>query len=222
MFSVVLTVRLAPGLFNSLYDAMIPATKGSGNSCRPAPPILSAYWCVNDAFSWGSGRARGGTKGRYMDFAGRYGVAAGRQAVWEALNDAAILGACIPGCQRIEWVGEDALVAEIGVNLGIVRPVFTGDLTLSNVDPARSYTLTGSGRGGVFGHAQAAADITLEDDAGGTLLAFHAHGGASGRLMKLGRSLIGNSAQRVIDGFFIRFGEAMGASVTPLPLAQDA
>ena len=34
--------------------------------------------------------------------------------------------------------------------------------------------------------------------------------------MRLGKAIIGNSAQKVIDGFFERFGEAMGAKVTPL------
>ena len=37
--------------------------------------------------------------------------------------------------------------------------------------------------------------------------------------MKLGKALIGYSAQKVIDGFFARFGDAMGAQVTPLPVA---
>jgi hypothetical protein len=36
--------------------------------------------------------------------------------------------------------------------------------------------------------------------------------------MRLGKAIIGNSAQKVIDGFFERFGTAMGAEVTPLPL----
>ena len=34
--------------------------------------------------------------------------------------------------------------------------------------------------------------------------------------MKLGKSLIGKSAQKVIDGFFTRFGEAMGVEIKPL------
>ena len=34
--------------------------------------------------------------------------------------------------------------------------------------------------------------------------------------MKLGKAIVGNSAQKVIDGFFERFGEAMGARVVPL------
>jgi len=155
-----------------------------------------------------------------MDFGGRYLVHAPREAVWAALNDTAVLGAAIPGCQRIIWVGDGALELEIRVNLGLMKPVFTGDLTLSNVVPARRYTLSGRGRGGILGLAEGGADIILADDPAGTLLQFVAHGGASGQIMKLGQALIGNSAQRVIDGFFGRFGNAMGAEVTPLALAQ--
>lgn len=152
-----------------------------------------------------------------MQFGGRYIVGAGRLAVWTALNDAAILGAAIPGCRRIDWVGPQSLVAEIAVDLGIAHPVLKGELTLSGVVPAERYTLTGRGRGGIFGRAEAGADVVLADHGAGTLLVFTAAGGASGRLLSLGRKLLGRSAQGVIDGFFVRFGEAMGAEVTPLP-----
>ncbi|MCD7058849.1 CoxG family protein [Pelagibacterium xiamenense] len=152
-----------------------------------------------------------------MEFGGRYVVAAPRLSVWEALNDTTVLKACIPGCKRIEWVGSADLVLEIAVNLGVMQPVFTGDLLLSNVVPAESYTLTGRGRGGLLGMAEASADIVLADAGPETRLVFIASGGASGQIMKLGRKLVGNSAQRVIDGFFERFGDAMGVKVTPLP-----
>jgi len=151
-----------------------------------------------------------------MEFGGRYLFSAPRQAVWKALNQTDMLKAAIPGCRRIDWTGEQSLECEIQVNFGIVQPVFTGDLELRNVVPAESYTLAGRGRGGLLGMAEAAADITLSDAAGGTELLFRASGGADGGIMKLGRAVIGNSAQRIIDGFFERFGRAMGADVTPL------
>lgn len=151
-----------------------------------------------------------------MEFGGRYRIAAPRDAVWAALNDPACLKAAIPGCSHIAWSGPDSLDLEISVNLGIVHPTFRGELTLSNVDPARSYTLAGRGKGGLMGLAEGAADITLEDDGQGTLLAFSAQGGASGQIMRLGKSLIGNSAQKIIDGFFLRFADAMGVAITPL------
>ena len=151
-----------------------------------------------------------------MDFGGRYLIAAPRATVWAALNDTAMLKAAIPGCHRIDWSGPNALDLEIKVNLGPVQPVFKGALELSDVVPAQRYTLSGRGKGGLLGLAEGAADIVLTDEGARTLLVFTAKGGASGQIMRLGKAIIGNSAQKVIDGFFMRFGAAMAAPVTPL------
>lgn len=151
-----------------------------------------------------------------MDFGGRYHIAAPRAAVWAALNDTAVLKAAIPGCHRIDWASETALELEIKINFGVVHPVFKGELALSGIVPAERYTLSGRGKGGLLGLAEGAADIVLSDAEDATLLVFAANGGASGQITRLGKALIGNSAQKVIDGFFERFGTAMGAGVTPL------
>jgi carbon monoxide dehydrogenase subunit G len=153
-----------------------------------------------------------------VDFGGRYLFGAKRVAVWAALNDTDVLQAVIPGCERIAWTGPETLDLSIKVNLGLMKPVFDGELLLSDVRPAELYTLSGRGKGGMLGMAQASAVISLAD-AGEleTILAFDAIGKADGGLMKLGRTLIGNSAQRVIDGFFEAIGREMAASVTALP-----
>lgn len=152
-----------------------------------------------------------------MDFGGRYRFATPRAAVWQALNDTSILRACIPGCRRIEWTGPDILALDVEVDLGPFHPVFGGELSLTNVVPALSYTLSGKGKGGLLGLAHASADIVLSDAAEGSELSFAARGAASGRIMQLGRALVGERAQAMIDGFFIHFGEVMGTVVTPLP-----
>jgi carbon monoxide dehydrogenase subunit G len=69
----------------------------------------------------------------------------------------------------------------------------------------------------MIGLAQAEADITLSDHPEGTVLAFDAVGKADGGVMRLGRTLIGNTAQKVIDGFFVAIGEQMKTNVTALP-----
>ena len=151
-----------------------------------------------------------------MEFGGKYLVSAPRQAVWKALNDTQVLKATIPGCRRIDWTGETTLELEIEVNLGLMQPVFAGDLELRDIVPAERYTLAGKGRGGLLGKAEAAADIVLSDAGYDTQLVFTAKGGADGGIMKFGKALIGSSAQKVIDGFFERFGEAMGVEVKPI------
>jgi uncharacterized protein len=151
-----------------------------------------------------------------MDFGGRYLFAAKRADVWAALNDIAVLRQVIPGCEAIAWTSPTTLDLRIKVNFGVVHPVFAGDLVLSDVHPAERYTLSGRGRGGLLGLAQGAAAIALADAEGGTQLSFAAEGKADGGIMRLGRALIGNSAQRVIDGFFGEIGRVMGVEVTAL------
>lgn len=151
-----------------------------------------------------------------MEFGGRYHFSAPRTAVWEALNDTDKLAAAIPGCKRLEWTGRDTLELELQVSLGIAKPTFAADLTLSEISDAETYTLSGRGRG-LLGRAEGAAKIALTDSGSGTELRFLATGGADNRIMSLGQALIGKSAQHVIDHFFAEFGGTFGATVTPLP-----
>lgn len=186
-----------------------------------------------------------------MDFFGSYMLLADRLTVWRALNDASVLKLAIPGCHRIEWVSATSLEVKIKVNLGFVHPVFAGELELSDVEPATSYTLSGKGRGAVLGLARGAASVSLRDVNRGafcqglvqsirelnqaeeidgqqlntleeiTLLRFCASGGASPKIMALGKKLVGASAQKVIDRFFVRFARAMQTKVYVLPPDYD-
>jgi len=151
-----------------------------------------------------------------MQFGGRYLFSAPRAAVWAALNDTDKLRAAIPGCRRLDWTGPGTLELELKVDLGVLSPTFTGDLSLTDIVPAEAYTLSGRGRG-LLGKAEGAARIALADLDGGTELRFTATGGADGRIMNLGKALIGKSAQKLIDRFFEGFGATFGATVTPLP-----
>jgi carbon monoxide dehydrogenase subunit G len=152
-----------------------------------------------------------------MDFGGRYLFGAKRAEVWAALNDTAVLGAVIPGCERIVWTSPTTLDLTIKVNFGLVHPRFSGELTLTHVNPAQRYTLSGRGRGGLLGLAHAAADISLSDAPDGTALRFTAAGKADQGIMRMGKAIIGNSAQKIIDGFFESIGRQMGVNVTALP-----
>lgn len=151
-----------------------------------------------------------------MDFGGHYLLGAPRLMVWQALNDTSILAAVIPGCDKIEWISENRLELAVQVNLGVAHPTFTGELELSNVEPAVSYTLSGHAHGRLLGKAHGSADISLFDHGEDTRLAFVAKGGASAQILALGKPLIGHSVQRVIDGFFKRFGKAMQVDLTVL------
>jgi uncharacterized protein len=150
-----------------------------------------------------------------MEFGGRYLFSAPRTVVWAALNDTEKLKAAIPGCRRLDWTGRETLELELEVHLGLIKPVFTADLKLSAIVPAERYSLSGHGRG-MLGMAEGVAQIVLADADEGTEMTFTAVGGADNAVMKLGKALIGKSAQRIIDHFFETFGETFGAKVTVL------
>jgi len=151
-----------------------------------------------------------------MKFVGYYVISASRKKVWKALNNTDVLKECIPGCDRIVWVDDQSLEATIKINLGIAKPKFVGDIYLSNIDPARSYTLTGQGRGGLLGLAKGFSDIKLEDHEDGSTLHFTAYGEVSGSIEKIGSKIVSGTAQNVIDRFFEKFAAQIDATSTPI------
>ena len=73
------------------------------------------------------------------------------QKVWEALNDPAVLKACIPGCQSLEKKSDTELAATVVLKVGPIKATFAGEVTLNNLNPPHSYTITGEGKGGIAG-----------------------------------------------------------------------
>ena len=125
-----------------------------------------------------------------VDFGGRYHRCGRRdRAVWAALNDTEVLKAGIPGCKRIDWTADNTLELEITVNLGIVHPVFAGDLRLSDIDPGRALHAHRTRARRAAGHGAGVGRYRARPICGrGTLLVFARHGRRrSGQIMKLGR-----------------------------------
>jgi uncharacterized protein YndB with AHSA1/START domain len=88
-------------------------------------------------------------------------LAADRATVWAALNDAETLKACIPGCEELTGTPEEGFEAVVKQKVGPVKATFKGAVTLSDVVPGTSYTISGEGKGGVAGFAKGAAQVAL-------------------------------------------------------------
>jgi len=75
-------------------------------------------------------------------------VPAPQRAVWDALNDPAMLKACVPGCESIEPTGENEYQVLMVARVGPVSAKFKGKLTLSDIKPPDSYSIAFEGQGG--------------------------------------------------------------------------
>ena len=80
-----------------------------------------------------------GARAMSMEMTGEYRIPAPQQRVWEALNDPAVLKACIAGCKQLEKVSDTEFNAIVATKVGPVSATFSGAVNLSR--PGRAQRL---------------------------------------------------------------------------------
>ena len=153
-----------------------------------------------------------------MEMSGQQRIAAARETVWAALNDPEVLKQCIPGCQELTKEGDNAFAAKVRAKVGPVSANFSGQVTLSDIVPPESYTISGEGKGGAAGFAKGGAKVSLAEDGDGTLLSYDVDAKVGGKMAQLGARLIDGTARKMADDFFSRFSEV----VAPAPEGAPA
>jgi len=149
-----------------------------------------------------------------MDMSGEYRIAAPRERVWAALNDPEVLRQCIPGCESLEKLSDTQLKATARLKIGPVSARFSGEVTLSDLDPPNGYTITGSGSGGAAGFGKGGARVTLaEDGPDATRLSYTAEAQVGGKLAQIGSRLVQGTAKKLADDFFAQFSEVVAPTV---------
>jgi carbon monoxide dehydrogenase subunit G len=147
-----------------------------------------------------------------MTMNGEYQLAVPPQTVWEKLNDAATLKACIPGCEQLDKTSETEFQAVATTKIGPVKAKFKGKVTLSDLDPPHGYKISGQGDGGVAGFAKGGATVRLEPKDGGTLLTYTVEAQIGGKLAQLGQRLVNGAAKKLADDFFQKFAATVSAT----------
>lgn len=160
-----------------------------------------------------------------MEMTGEHRIAAPRSVVWEGLNDPEVLRRSIPGCDTLEKTSPTEMTATVTAKVGPVKASFGGRVTLSNLNPPESYTISGEGKGGAAGFAKGGADVKLVEDGDGTLLQYAVKANIGGKLAQLGARLIDGTAKKMADDFFTRFASEMeqrAGAAAPAPAAAPA
>ncbi|NDF63749.1 MAG: carbon monoxide dehydrogenase [Betaproteobacteria bacterium] len=163
-----------------------------------------------------------------MDMQASRSLAITQQQAWEALNDPAILKACIPGCDKLESTGENQFVVGMALKIGPVSAKFSGKIQLADLNPPASYTLSFEGQGGVAGFGKGTASVTLVPIESGCELQYTVHAQVGGKIAQLGQRLIDGAAKSLAEDFFKRFDAAAaerfasGAAEADTGAADDA
>lgn len=155
-----------------------------------------------------------------MELNGEVAIAAPRERVWAALNDAAVLQACIPGCEEVADESPTVRKARVMVKVGPVRARFTGKVTLSELEAPVRCVMGFEGSGGAAGMASGRSQLELHELGAETRLTYTVKAAVGGKLGQIGGRMIDASAKQLADQFF----DALRGHLTApqLPAAEPA
>ena len=149
-------------------------------------------------------------------------LAVTQQQAWDALNDPAVLKACIPGCDKVEASGDNQYAIGMALKIGPVSAKFKGNIELSDIQPPASYKLSFEGQGGPAGFGKGSAAVLLTPNATGCELAYSVQASVGGKVAQLGQRLIDGAAKSMAEDFFKRFDLEMQKQHPEAYAARDA
>ncbi len=143
-----------------------------------------------------------------MKIEGSHDVPAPRQRVWDAFLDPETLRQAIPGCEKLEALGNDEYRAVMKIGVAAVKGTFEGKVKIADKNPPNTYRLHAEGSGGP-GFVRADTVITLTDIEGGTRVSYSADVQVGGLIAGVGQRMLGGVSKMMADQFFSRMGQLL-------------
>jgi carbon monoxide dehydrogenase subunit G len=137
-----------------------------------------------------------------MKVAGNAILHAPVETVYAALRDPRVLVRTIPGCERLEQLGEDAYAMTVTAGVASVRGTYAGDVRLTDHRAPNGFVLRASGSGAP---GTVSADVTVAlspGDNGTTELSYDADAVVGGMIGGVGQRLLAGIAKRTASEFF--------------------
>lgn len=131
-----------------------------------------------------------------MKLEGTYKFDASRQEVWEAFMDPEVLARTMPGCEKLERIGENEYKGRMRMRVGPVQGIFEGTVKLSELEEPESYTMEVSGRG-PSGFMDGEGTVRLEETEDGCIMHYSGTAQVGGRLAQVGQRLMDSSARAI-------------------------
>jgi hypothetical protein len=136
-----------------------------------------------------------------MDVNGSYTFAAAPEVVWNMLTAPDVIAGCLPGCDRLEPIGEDQYRAAMTLAVAAVSGNYTGTVSMRDKNPPHSYRLVIEGSGKP-GFVNGEATIELIADGAGTTVRVTGQGNVGGVIARVGQRLLGSVSKMMMDRFF--------------------
>ena len=149
-----------------------------------------------------------------MELSGSYTFAAPAGAVWALLIDPDVIASCLPGCERLEPLGDDRFRADLTMAVASISGRYTGTVAMLDKKPPTSYRLSVDGQGKP-GFVKGEATIALTEDGQSTTVTVTGVGQVGGLIARVGQRLLGAVSKMMMDRFFACLQGKLPASSTP-------
>jgi uncharacterized protein len=143
-----------------------------------------------------------------MKIEGSHDIPVPRSKVWDAFLNPDQLRQAIPGCEKLEALGNDEYRATMKVGVGPVKGTFEGRVKISDKQPPDSYRMAVEGSGGP-GFVRGETLITLTDAEGGTRVKYDADVQVGGLIAGVGQRMLGGASKMMADQFFGRMSQLL-------------
>lgn len=145
-----------------------------------------------------------------MKISGSYTLDAPRQQVWDALNDIEVLARIVPGCQRLEQVGENEYEGTLKIGVQAIKGIYNGRIRIEDIQAPHHYRLVAKGRSS-NGVVDGSGVIDLADQDGKTVLNYDGDAEIGGTLASVGQRLIEGASRQLINQSLKALAEQIAA-----------
>lgn len=149
-----------------------------------------------------------------MKLDGSYRIAAARQQVWNTLLNPDVLRRVIPGCEKLDSLGNHRYNATFRAGVGQIKGTFSGEVEISDLDPENAYTLRSRMKAAV-GFVEGSGRISLSDSEAGaqeTLLTYSGDVKIGGLLASIAGRLIEAAVKKNMDDMFANLNRELTGS----------
>jgi len=136
-----------------------------------------------------------------MKIEGTQEVHAPRERVFRLLTDQGVLQRCIPGCESLEKIDENAYTVTIKAGIGAIKGTFKGNVRLEDMRLPEHYRIVVDGKGGP-GFVKGSGDFDLEERDGSTLIKYAGEMQVGGLIAGVGQRMIEAAAKMMASRFF--------------------
>lgn len=136
-----------------------------------------------------------------MELSGSYTFTAPPNTVWNLLVDPRVIASCLPGCDRLEPIGEDRYRAELTLAVASISGQYAGTVAMLDKQPPHAYRLVVEGTGKP-GFVKGEATIELTQVGETTTVTVKGQGQVGGLIARVGQRLLGAVSKMMMDRFF--------------------